>query len=321
MSSARGQQSGTSRAWRRFLTEPTFHFAVLGALLFGIYPLVAPARLDAVDTAEPVREVVVDAARIQGIVDAWTEAWQQPPTPTELDQLVEEEVRSAVLAREATILGLDRDDEGVRTLLREKMELVAENSGSVDEPTDADLQAFYEANKQKLGGGLKLSFEQVRLDPARRGVSLQHDAAMLLATLRADDGKSLDPAALGDPSAQLPGELTELPETDVAGLFGSEFAQRLATVELDQWTGPIASNFGQHLVRVTERMEPAVLLPSELREMVRGEWLTVRAQARRDQVYQALRERYRIVVERPKAPTAATAATAATAGSPGAKQP
>ena len=47
---------------------------------------------------------------------------------------------------------LDRDDEAVRTLLREKMELVAENSGGVAEPSDADLQAFYEANKPKFGG-------------------------------------------------------------------------------------------------------------------------------------------------------------------------
>jgi hypothetical protein len=94
----------------------------------------------------------------------------------------------------------------------------------------------------------------------------------------------------------------------VAGLFGSEFAQWLATVELDQWVGPIASNFGQHLVRVTGRVDGTAPPLSELREAVREEWLGAQAQARRDQAYRALRERYRIVVERPQGlPTALAA--------------
>jgi peptidyl-prolyl cis-trans isomerase C len=88
------------------------------------------------------------------------------------------------------------------------MELVAENRGGVDEPTDADLEGFYEANKRKFGAEPKLSFVQVRLDPSRRGASLEPDAAALLATLRAGDGKGVDLAALGDPSTQLPGEFT-----------------------------------------------------------------------------------------------------------------
>lgn len=306
MSSARGHHSNWNGPWRRLLTEPTLHFAVLGALLFAIYPLVSPGKPEIVSSAEPAREVVIDAARIQRIVDGWTEAWQRPPTPTELDRLIEEEVRSAVLAREATLLGLDRDDEAVRILLREKMELVAENSGSLAVPSEADLQAYYEANKPKFGGGLKLSFEQVLLDPARHGASLQQEAERWLATLNADGGKNVDPAAF-DTSLTIPREFTETSETGVASLFGLEFAQRVATVEPGQWVGPITSGFGQHLVRVTGRIEQAVLPLGEAHEMVREEWLADQAEARRNQAYQALRERYRINVERPKALTAAAA--------------
>jgi parvulin-like peptidyl-prolyl isomerase len=99
-----------------------------------------------------------------------------------------------------------------------------------------------------------------------------------------------------------------VPETSVAGLFGSAFAQRLAAAEPGQWVGPVASDFGQHLVRVTGRVDGTAPPLSELREVVREEWLGAQAQARRDQAYRALRERYRIVVERPQGLPAAIAA-------------
>lgn len=152
-SSMRQCRRDWNNVWRQLLAEPTVHFVVLGGLLFAVNAVIAPAQQNtAAASPQPVREVVIGADRIRNLVDAWTEAWQRTPLPAEIRSMVEEEVRTEVLAREARILGLDRDDPTVSVLLREKMEQIAENSDGVGEPTDADLQAYYVANRPRFGG-------------------------------------------------------------------------------------------------------------------------------------------------------------------------
>ena len=95
-----------NNVWRQLLAEPTVHFVVLGGLLFAVNAVIAPAQQNtAAASPQPVREVVIGADRIRNLVDAWTEAWQRTPLPAEIRSMVEEEVRTEVLAREARILG------------------------------------------------------------------------------------------------------------------------------------------------------------------------------------------------------------------------
>ena len=250
----------------------------------------------------PVREVVIDAGRVRSLADGWAEAWQRQPTPAELDGLIEDEVRSEILAREAVRQGLDRDDVAIRTLLREKMELIAEHEASVVEPSPAELAAFYQARQAAFGGGPTVSFLQVMLDPVRRGNALAGDARALLDRLRADE--SLDPVGLGDPSGLASGYVG-IPEAQVASMLGAGFLQGLVSLEPGVWAGPMPSMYGQHLVRLNGR---AVATPpplGDVLDVVREEWRLARAQALRDASYGRLREQYQVIVDRPPAAMAA----------------
>lgn len=254
-------------------------------------------------------EIVIGSAKVRSLIGDWTEQWQRPPLPAERAQLIEEEVRSELLAREAVARGLDRNDDAIRTLLREKMELIAENAAVITEPTEVELQTFYQARKQEFGGGPIVSFAQIMLDPNRHGPNLDWDAAALLVQLRAG-GDSIDPAMLGDPS-DLAASYESLPQEQVDALFGPEFAQRLNSLEPGVWTGPIPSPFGLHLIRL-DAMGEAPLRPlSEVHDVVREEWSMAQRQAARDRAYLALRERYRVVVEPVEPLTAATVSPAA----------
>ena len=66
-----------------------------------------------------------------------------------------------------------------------------------------------------------------------------------------------------------------------------------------KWVGPIASDYGQHLVRLDPRVEATGLPFAEVRDEVREEWLAARIAARRDRHYRDLRARYSVTVERP----------------------
>ncbi len=251
-------------------------------------------------------EIVVRAGKVESLVAGWTEEWQRQPTEAERDELIEDEVRSEVLAHEAVARGLDRNDDAIRTLLREKMELIAENSAVIAEPSEADLQAYYVSHTREFGGSTTVSFTQVMLDRDRRGAAVAQDAVAALAQLRS----GVDPATLGDPS-DLAMDYAGLPQEQVESMFGPEFARRLVDLEPGQWAGPIESSLGVHLVRLGEWGEVAPQPLDEVRDVVREEWHMARLQEARDEAYRILRARYRVTVEPVEPRTAAMTATRA----------
>ena len=139
---------------------------MLGALLFAVYPWLAPPPSQGSVAGPAPSEIVVDAGRVQSLTDGWAEEWQRPPTPQELDGLIEEEVRSEILAREAVRQGLDRNDVAIRTLLREKMELIAEHAVTIAEPSPDELAAFYQSRQ----GGVRRRADAVLLAGAAGSV-------------------------------------------------------------------------------------------------------------------------------------------------------
>ena len=68
---------------RRILKEPLLHFAVLGVGLFALYWLTAGEAPAASD------EIVVDAPPIAALAQGFERSWRRPPSPAEIDGLVE----------------------------------------------------------------------------------------------------------------------------------------------------------------------------------------------------------------------------------------
>ena len=99
-----------------------------------------------------------------------------------------------------------------------------------------------------------------------------------------------------------------MPHSDVARTFGEGFARQLAAVGVGRWQGPIRSSFGEHFVFVDERTKGSLPPLDAVREAVQREWLNARRIEAEEKLYRTLRERYRIVVEKP-AKAAASAAT------------
>jgi hypothetical protein len=240
--------------------------------------------------------VVIRADRVAGLAEGWRQAWGRPPTAGELDRMIEEEVRAEVLAREAMVMDLDRDDEFIRQHLRERMEVIADGSAVVAEPTEAELEAFYGAHPASYGGGIVVAFRQVPLDPARRGAALEQDAASLLRALQA--GEVPDPLEVGDPvdpARVFDGATTE----EIATLFGPEFTAALLEQAHGAWSGPVASGYGLHLVLVEGVRDQPPVPFDEVREAVAEDWTAARAQEQRERFYQDIRRRYAVRVERP----------------------
>ncbi|RPI13498.1 MAG: peptidyl-prolyl cis-trans isomerase [Lysobacterales bacterium] len=270
-----------------FWREPLLHFLLIGAALFALYGLLNRGESDA------PREIVVSEARVAALAENFAKTWMRPPTAEELSGLVEDYVREEIYYREALAIGLDQDDTVIRRRLRQKMEFISEELATT-EPTDAELQAYLDAHRGKFLEPSATTFEQVYFSTERRGDEARPAAERLLAALQSGRAGA-DPAAAGD-STLLPPSMEDATPQQVAGTFGEEFVAQLDEVPVGQWSGPLQSPYGLHLVRVVERADGALPTLDRIRPVVLREWQVEQARRVSDEFYEALRGRYDVRV-------------------------
>ena len=271
----------------RALQEPLLHFVVLATGLFALSNVLSQMPAD----QEP-DTIVVSQERLKSLILIFQRTWQRPPTRQELDGIVKEYVKEEVLYREALAMGLDRDDTLVRRRLRQKLEFVAEDMADAVDPTDAELQQYLDEHPESFRVERRASFYQVYLSRDRRGDSLNADSMKMLAKLRS----GVEATEVGDPSL-LSHFHKNLREAEISSLFGPDFSSQLLATQIGQWSGPLESAYGAHLVLVDQKTDGHVPELDEVREAVRREWIAARRTASKEEFFQALMRKYEVVVE------------------------
>ena len=241
----------TLPSWAR---EPLVHFLALGAIVYvaltwGGTEVDPTSRVISVGEEEQA-QLALSFERIMG----------RPPTDAELDAAIEKYVRDEVLYREALRLGLDQGDAVVRQRMVAKMDMSATVAAETAEPSEAALRAYYDENAERYTSGPLVSFEQAFFSSrsaaeAARGGTTSGEPISL-------------PAAVEDETMR-----------EVTTVFGEQFAGGLAQLEPGkEWQGPIASGFGWHLVRMTER-RAAPSAFEDVRERVANDWRSAEVEA------------------------------------------
>ena len=76
-----------------------------------------------------------------------------------------------------------------------------------------------------------------------------------------------------------------------------QFADELEKLPDNQWSGPVPSSYGLHLVRVTERREGRNPVLSEVRDAVAREWSNAKRKALEAERIETLLKRYNVTIE------------------------
>jgi hypothetical protein len=283
----------------KLVREPLAHFLLLGAGLF-----VVAGSMSKGGGADPGK-IVVTTGQIEHLAAGYARVHQRPPSSDELDALIRDWIREEAYYREALALGLDRDDAIIRQRLRQKMEFISNDVAAAAEPTDDDLQRYLDAHADAFRLERRFTFRQVYLNPERRRDAVARDATALLGELR-KGGVTADVAGLGDPFL-LEHEFDALPGSEVAKLFGGQFAAALAALDTGRWQGPVESGYGVHLVLVRERTDGRIPALGEVRDAVRREWANVRRIESNEAFAQQILRRYAVTIERPSEPAPSVA--------------
>ena len=288
---------------RSLLHEPLCHFLLLGAALFAAYGFFNRAP-----HAQP-GEIIVSAGQIEHLAARFAQFRQRPPTTEEWQGVIDQYVREEILSREAMKLGLDQHDAIIRRRLQQKMEFVATDLATADEPTEAELAAWLAQHPDDFRQAQRFSFRHIYLNPTKRGEHFDADMAQLLADLQ-QDGAPADVQTLGD-SFLLPPEFADEAHSAVAAQFGPEFAGQLARLQTGAWTGPIRSGYGVHLVLLTGRTESRLPALDEVRELVKRDVMRARRLEANRRFLDGLLAQYTVKIAWPKADVVSTDTTRA----------
>jgi parvulin-like peptidyl-prolyl isomerase len=106
------------------------------------------------------------------------------------------------------------------------------------------------------------------------------------------------PTEAGDPTL-LPATMELASPQAIANTFGDAFVQQVDAAPVGQWSGPVESSFGLHLVLVDERGAVRTPTLDEIRPIVLREWQSGERQRQNQSFLAALRGKYEVRVEGP----------------------
>jgi hypothetical protein len=285
------KMSGPTTATRRspigrILRSPLLHFTVIGTLLYSVF---SDSNL------ESERVIRVGRSDIATLESDWQRRSARAPNQAELalaiDQFVDEallvrvardlgwdrddtvirqrlirnwrfldpesqESDSAVL-RKAYAIGMDRSDIVVKRRLLERMNLMLAARVREAPPTDGELEAYLQEHADEFMRPERLRITQIYLSRDRRGISAFEDAEALGAQLRQSNTMPEIAESRGDPFLIHPA-LPLWSQRQIADRLGGNFAEQVAQQPLNEWSAPISSSYGEHIVWLHER-EPAHL--------------------------------------------------------------
>ncbi len=321
--------TSTFKRWvRHAWGAPAVHFAILGALFF-----LGSSWFAAPEAAGRPR-LAVPASRVAEAEQAFAAEARRPPTAAEktaiVESLVDEEVlfrhalalglhqaevpqrrlariaafveppgieapAPAELARRAVELGLHEGDYVTRRVVVDAAERLIRAAGRLAEPSDEALTQYLERHGQHFRSDDRIRISHVLLSSARRPHPAA-DADALLVRLHRDNASQEEAAALGDPGP-VPPHLPLLTDRGLDRRFGPSFTARLPELPEGEWSGPVTSHHGAHLLFVHERRPGRVPELARVRGKVLALWHEAAAERWLAERLRQLRNDYEVVVE------------------------
>ncbi|RBW62083.1 peptidyl-prolyl cis-trans isomerase [Ruegeria sp. A3M17] len=265
----------------QILKQPLFHFILIGVAIFGWFAWVSPQQ----DIVEETDTITVDGNDVALLKTRFQSSWNRPPTEDELKALIDGAIREEVLVREARKLGLDQGDQVIRARLAQKMDFLTDAIAASIEPEPEVLQTFLNENPERFTKPAQIAFDQIYLDENASPDAIE---STIEAANTQQDWSSIGSTTL------LPKSLPLTVVRVVDANFGTGFSAALSSLEPGNWSGPVRSAYGIHVVRVIDKQDPILPKLEDIRDTVLLEWRRDAGSDLAQAQYESLASNYRV---------------------------
>ena len=272
------------------LKEPILHFLLIGVLLYVTYQ----SFNNYLNRDKNI--IHVSKEEIQMLDQGWQMRWNRPPTPEEKEGLLRQNIRDKVLYRTAIKMGLDKEDMVIQRRMVQKIDYLGADIIQPPQPNEAELVAYFEEHKDEYTLPEVITMTHLFYDPDKRGDATLDDASKALARLNEKNDPNSNLSAFGD-AFMLANYFPNKTEIEIRKLFGSGFTASVFELESGKWHGPILSGYGTHLVFVHNHEINEVPEYTDVRDLVRDDWMAEKKAELEEQYIDGLLARYEVVIE------------------------
>lgn len=254
----------TGRSWPGWSRESLLHFALLGALIFGVDHFLA-AKVD-----DP-RHIVVGSAVTKEAKDLFRTTRGRNPNAEELEALTRRWVDNEVLYREGLALRVDQGDTMIRDRVIFKSLMLIESGLKLPPIDDATLRAWFEKERARYDDPPRYDFQEA---------ALADDTSEAAARAFA---QALNAGTPGDAKAGLR-VFKGRPLANLAQSYGPDFARVLEEKPAGEWRA-LPTRDGVRVMRLDAVTPPKPATFDALRNVVLADWTdATMAQLRTDAV-------------------------------------
>jgi len=195
---------------------------------------------------------------------------------------------------EVSRLGLASNDPVIRAQVAGRMRLLLYAAAMQREPAGDELEHYFDEHRGRFARPSRATFSHVfvRRD---RGPSGEQIAASIATRLQREGLGAGAAADLGD--VFRPGHrFTSVSPRDIDAVLGPQAALAVMREPLRQWSAPVQSAYGWHVLRVEERSTHESAPLADIRATVLQAWRSERARDEVARRLQELRARYLVVL-------------------------
>jgi hypothetical protein len=243
------------------------------------------------EQALDVQKIVLTKDDVRQLAISWLAQGRSLPTEDQLRSLLDQKVTEEILSREAVALGLDNDDQIIKRRLAQKMDFLAADVASVEEPSDAQLAAWFQQHASRFALAPHASFRHLYFSLDKHGGASKEAAAAALVEIA---GKSPDGVPqLADPF-MFQNNYGDATPDQMAKEFGPDFAATLFKLKAGSWQGPVQSGYGWHLVWIDAIDPGRIPAFEEVRPQVKSAWIDERYREVKRVTLNEMRSRYTV---------------------------
>jgi hypothetical protein len=259
-----------------WLGEPLLHFALLGALLFGVDHLIASRDDDP-------RVIVIDSEVDATAINVFKDARGREPNEEELLALRRVWLDNEVLYREGLALGLDRGDKSIRERVIFKALSVVEANVKKPLLDEAGLRTWFEENRSRYDEPARFDFEEAVLSGKPADAVIRNFA------------DSLNAGTPGDATAGLR-MFNARPHENIVQSYGEEFAAALEDAPVGEWRA-LPSKDGLRIMRLKSSTPAKAAEFENLGGVIYQDWTDSVMATQRSEAVRALARKYTVKVE------------------------
>jgi len=254
-------------------------FLVIGILIFGLDLTFSKFKDD--------KLIYVSEEEIYSLMNSWALQVGRNPNPDEAKAVIDNLIEEEILYREALRLGLDANDQIIKRRLAQKLMFLKQESRG-NKLTELEISEFYDINLDKYLIPEQYDFTHIFFAKDDNGLGRAQMAKALLEKSKEIKG---DVFFLGR-------NFTNRNLNELRKDFGVNFSSAFEKLKLNEWTGPIESTYGSHLIKLVRFQAARTPTLDEIKPRVMIDLDLERKDSVLSSYLDELKEDYEVIISR-----------------------